>query len=262
MSSTVYPKKRKYDKEEGNIIFTIARMNPPTSGHMKVIHDMIEKAILLNQPKVYILLSHTTGKRTDPLVCREKKELLLNGMIEKVKQSFDADMDVDVDVDVEIICGDEEISPKCGNRWITSQLCHIMQMYEPDTPLFNLYLFVGQDRIDDGGYNWISGVFNKPDAPLKIQLIINGITRPSGAISATYIRELAMKGNKDEFIEKEMEAGLSAAQAEKLYETLKKRLDELPEPSVKKSKTTKKGGKKKLIKKRKTFKKQNTKKYR
>jgi hypothetical protein len=236
MSSEAYTKKRKQAEEEGAIIFTIARMNPPTTGHMKVIRDMIEKALEVGQEKVYILLSHTTGKRTDPLMCKEKKELLLNGMIEKVKQSLEAN------VDVEVICGDEPLSPQCGNRWITSQLCHIMQQY--DTSRLNLYLFVGQDRIDDGGYGWIGGVFNKPDAPMKIQLIITGISRPSGAISATYMRDLAMHGQKEEFMEKEMEAGLSAADAEMLYSTLKTRLAELPEPSIKKSRTSKKGGRK------------------
>jgi hypothetical protein len=38
-------------------------------------------------------------------------------------------------------------------------------------------------------------------------------------------------------MEKEMEAGLSADDAEMLYSTLKTRLAELPEPSIKKSRT-------------------------
>ena len=40
---------------EQAIIFTIARMNPPTSGHMYVIKSLLEKARDLQQSKIYIL---------------------------------------------------------------------------------------------------------------------------------------------------------------------------------------------------------------
>ena len=62
---------------ENNIVFTIARMNPPTSGHMLLITQMIKKALLLggSNVKIGIVLSHTQDNDKNPLRCEEKKNL-------------------------------------------------------------------------------------------------------------------------------------------------------------------------------------------
>ena len=222
---------------EQAIIFTIARMNPPTSGHMYVIKSLLEKARDLNQKKVYILLSKTTGEKTDPLRCGEKRDLLLSGMIDKVKEYTPGTEEIEA----VIMCGDDALAPECSTRWITGQLCHIMRDYNTDIQL-NLYLIVGQDRVEDEagqpipGYNWISGVFNKSNKP--IQLIIIGLPRPKGAISATYIRGLVTAGANEEFVAKEMDAGLSRDLAEELYATLDERLSAMDTPEKKRKTTT------------------------
>ena len=55
------------------IIFTIGRMNPPTSGHLKLIQTLMEKALKLGEEKIYIILSHTQDMKTNPLSCSIKK---------------------------------------------------------------------------------------------------------------------------------------------------------------------------------------------
>lgn len=221
MTSEVYTKKRKHDEEQGTIIFTIARMNPPTSGHMKVIHTLIQTALTLNQDKVYILLSKKTGTQRNPLFCNEKRDLLLNGMIENVQKSYDTH------VDVEIICDDDRIDG-CGDKYIVKELCHIMKSFDKGVTI-NLHLIIGQDREFE--FSWIKNVLNKPDNPATLRVI--PVPRPDGAISATDIRNFAMNGQHTEFIEKEMEAGLSEIEAEKLYLKLNSRLPSLPIKSPK-----------------------------
>lgn len=246
-------RKRKHEGGEASIIFTIARMNPPTSGHMKLVHTLIQTAIRLHEKKVYILLSQKNGTQRNPLICAEKRVLLLNGMIKKVQVSYPTP------VEVEIMCDDDDM-PGCGDTYIVKELCHLMKPYKEQKGLtINLHLIIGQDR--EFAFTWIQKVLNNTDNPVTLTVIAE--PRPEGAISATEIRNLAKNGQHNEFIAKEMETGLTKEAAEDLYVELNTRLPALPvktPPKVKsvsasaqakKGKSAKKGGKKKH-KKRKT----------
>ena len=46
-------------RPDNTIIFTLARMNPPTPGHLYVIKKLIEEGINKNAEKVYVILSKT-----------------------------------------------------------------------------------------------------------------------------------------------------------------------------------------------------------
>ena len=46
-------------RPDNTIIFTLARMNPPTPGHLYVIKKLIEERINKNAEKVYVILSKT-----------------------------------------------------------------------------------------------------------------------------------------------------------------------------------------------------------
>jgi hypothetical protein len=213
---------------EQAIIFTVGRMNPPTSGHMKVIQKMLEKALVLGQRNVYILLSHTTGEQKNPLKCSEKKEFLSSGMIDKVKQSLGAEH-----IEVTLICGDEEVSEECEANWITGKLCNIMLMNKYDKGrMIHLYLFIGSDR--ESAYDTLLvAKYNKPDALTHITIITEGLERPPGAMSASDMRLLVTEGKQEDFIAKEMEAGLSRAKAAELYSKLAHYLSYLPEKKIK-----------------------------
>ena len=58
------------------IIFTLARMNPPTPGHLFLIKNLIEEAIKLNVNHVYIILSKTNDNNENPISCPEKINVL------------------------------------------------------------------------------------------------------------------------------------------------------------------------------------------
>ena len=52
----------------------MARMNPPTPGHLSLIQTLIETAIVLDIKHVYISLSKTHDNQSDPLPCEKDKE--------------------------------------------------------------------------------------------------------------------------------------------------------------------------------------------
>ena len=179
-----------------HIVFTIARMNPPTSGHMKVIEKLIETALKNGQTKAYILLAsgEGTGKeQKNPLTCLEKRDLLKAGMIEGVKKIFNPE----APVEIEIMCGEdisgymEPCNDTVPQRWILNHLCQIKKKngFNYDTPI-TLHLVIGSDRKD--AYNWLK------KAPYQLlDLIV--VERPKNniGISGTKVRELAKKGNKE-----------------------------------------------------------------
>jgi hypothetical protein len=198
---------------------------------MKVVQKMLEKALVLGQRNVYILLSHTTGEQKNPLKCSEKREFISSGMIDKVKQSLGAE-----NIDVNIICGDDLVSKECETNWITGKLCQIMFNYDK-LKRINLYLFIGEDRRNS--YDWLIKKYNKEDALTHLTIISEGLERPEGAISGTDMRLLVTSGKEDEFIEKEMEAGLSREKAAELYSTLSAYLSDMEIPAKKRKTTVK-----------------------
>jgi hypothetical protein len=217
---------------EQAIIFTIGRMNPPTSGHMKVVQKLLEKAIEIRQRNVYILLSHTTGEQKNPLMCSEKKEFISSGMIDKIKEHTPGAEDIKVT----LICGDDPVAAECDPNWITSKLCQIMltNKYNKEQ-MIRLYLFIGEDRATS--YEWLIKKYNKSDALTHLTINSEGLERPPGAMSGTDMRLLVTEGKEEEFIEKEMEAGLSRTKAAELYSRL---AFYLSKPDTKKRKMTEK----------------------
>ena len=224
------------------IIFTIARMNPPTLGHMKVVNALIKKADDFGQSTVYVLLQagDKAGRETqNPLNCEEKK-LILEKMITSKNKSG---------VNVIVVCADDEkLLAYTDKKAPLNQIWYIYHLEGEKKNSF-FYLMVGTDRVSD------FSKFIKPQyLPLNSPLYVKDIPRPktvvtgnpeedaAAGISGTKLRELAKKGDKgdrDEFMRLELAAGLSPTTALKLYDDLHVRMLSLP------SKYTKKGGKRK-----------------
>ena len=59
-------------RADNTIIFTIARMNPPTPGHLFLIESLIRKAISINVDQVYVILSESNSDNENPITCEEK----------------------------------------------------------------------------------------------------------------------------------------------------------------------------------------------
>ena len=107
-----------------SILFTIGRMNPPTSGHLKLIQAMMEANVALpaddlGHGTVYILLSHTKNNVKDPLTCERKRSLLsTEGMINSIKER-NPQLSA---VNVVIFCKeDKDVPAECGEHWLFKQ---------------------------------------------------------------------------------------------------------------------------------------------
>ena len=227
------------------IIFTIGRMNPPTSGHLKLIQTLMEKALELGEEKIYIILSHTQDNKKNPLVCDKKRKLLTTeGMIEKIKRE-----NVDLEhIEVKIRCMDDPVDETCGSHVILKQIC---QIRKDEGDAEQMLLVIGEDRKK--AYNWLRESLSKLDPP--VSLIIEPLDRPDGAMSATYMRGLIISKNEEKFVEESMKNGLSEESALNLYGVLETALKgpKRPAPSdfnKPPRKKTKKGGKRKTHKRK------------
>jgi len=236
---------------EQTILFTIARMNPPTPGHIKLVKTLIEAG---GKSKVYILLQagEKAGKETqNPLTCGEKKKYLLE-MIESLGPDGD---------NVEVICADDKLHKDCTQD--SDPLRQICDIYKREkftpTKKTTFHLWVGTDRVS----SFKKFLGNVDYLPPNSELITEELKREVGGISGTKLRELAKEGKEEDFIKLEMEAGLSRKSSQELYDILHERMDSLPplykKPSTAKSASaakgktgTKKGGKRGYKSKRKT----------
>jgi len=238
-------------EKKQTILFTIARMNPPTPGHMELVKTLIEAG---GKSKVYILLQagEKAGKETqNPLTCGEKKKYLLE-MIKSLGPAGDT---------VEVICADDKLHKDCTQD--SDPLRQICDIYKREkftpTKKTTFYLWVGTDRVSSFKKFLGNVDYLQPNS----ELITEELKREVGGISGTKMRELAKEGKEAKFIELEMKAGLSRESAKELYDILYERMDSLPplykKPSTAKSATaaksktgTKKGGKRECKKGRKT----------
>jgi nicotinamide mononucleotide adenylyltransferase len=212
------------------IIFTIGRMNPPTSGHQSLIRAMMEEAVCSNVGVVYVILSSSLDKIKNPLKCSRKKELLVGGVsnvVEDLKRKWIADVSMDKgvvekirDCQVRVICMNEpEITTvKYGWNPILKCLGYLLDKWEGGYWKKEGWLFVGEDRIGD--YRWISEYVSKRMSSLTIV----PVSRPSGGISSTYVRGFVMDGKRDEFLGEMTTIGIVGEKAEKVYWEIRRAL--------------------------------------
>lgn len=202
------------DIDERTVMFTIARMNPPTSGHIKLIQLMMEAAsnLSMNDPghkQIYLILSHSQDNVKNPLTCKRKRELLnTQGMIQKIK----TDVPVLSDITVNIFCMDDTAPESCGKHPILKQVCHIILLEQPN----RMKLFIGEDRADS--YSFVQDSIAKYNPPIYLEIVV--LPRPEGAMSATFMRGLVSDGKKEEFIQASIDNGLSDENANDLFDEL------------------------------------------
>jgi nicotinic acid mononucleotide adenylyltransferase len=262
------------------MIFSSARMNPPTPGHLHLIDTLVETAKSNNVTTVYLILS-TTHDCENPLGCEEEKKFFLRTMIENSRNYGD--------VNIKIICGNP----------FTSVGKIIMSEYnKPENSGLNLTMVVGSDREDmfDNIKKWYTKEDNKDKYKILSTKLVSvkrnlqdmkdlkkleptellkqlreSESIPFESISASLVRKLttigtidAETGLKDEYaqqafneIKKIYNEFLSPEEIDNLYYKLKIYLDNCKkEKEGKKRKIGKKGGKtiKRKTIKRKTIK--------
>jgi hypothetical protein len=218
------------------IIFTIGRMNPPTPGHMGLVKNLIERAIQFGENKVGIILSHSVDSEKNPLECKEKREFILSGMIDALKQQMKREgrfpPDKIDEIDVVIVCMDDPTPEEFGKHPILKSFNALFSQFGYEKP--HAYLIVGQDRATD--YGWIEKSLG--DKIMSYQ--VEPLQRPEGAMSATEMRGYVKSGEYDTFMGKMRETGIPDEKSSELYEKV---IFGMSRPPPLKKKPTKKGGK-------------------
>ena len=212
---------------ENTILFTIGRMNPPTSGHMMLIRKMMLYALNNNLTQINLILSGSVDNKKNPISCTEKRNLLIHFLLSHQKELLKIEnpsLSYKIDeLQVKIICMDDVLNPDYGTHPIMKSINYILkELYGYPRVNLNMILFIGQDREND--YFWIQDSLRKKNPPVSLDINSEGLERPEGAISATYIRQLAIDGNWDEFKNEMFKTGLDEPTAYSLYKQIKEKL--------------------------------------
>jgi len=217
------------------IIFTLARMNPPTPGHLFLIETLIEEALEKNIDHVYIILSKTNDNNENPISCEEKLDIL--GASKLVVDSMTAALIREM---ITKVTNDPSLSqPVKNDKIVKLNNMNVITLCVPDnkgaTPFtalsniiynmrdiqdINLFLIIGDDRADmldniaNGFYmknprikSMNGKVLGRPNMKAYKNFTMEQLrtmdmrTIPVGAFSASFVRNLVKYGLKDKFID-------------------------------------------------------------
>jgi hypothetical protein len=214
-------------RPDNTVVFTLARMNPPTPGHLYLIQRLIDEGIQKNVDKVYVILSKTNDNNENPIPCSEKINVLgtheevAKTMVKAAKEEMiskisDEDMKRKIDaMDVECIC-----VPDIPRATPFTPLYDILGSMR-DVPDLNLFIVIGDDRanmrdsVTDFFFKWdnvhsVDGlILDRPDMGRFKSISSNPSelatldisTVPPGALSASFVRNLVKYNMRDKFIE-------------------------------------------------------------
>ncbi len=209
---------------DNTVIFTVARMNPPTPGHLSLIEKLINVAVEKNVNTVYIILSSTNNNNENPIACSEKIDILENfnneskSMIKVLKQQIIDKSSPELadkikNTNVKLICVPEESK---GNIFsIISQITNI------PSQRVNVILIVGEDRkklLDNtfdflskkSNFNSLDGIIMERTDMEKYKTISKNLsmlkeldtsTVPIDAFSASFVRNIVKNELYDKFSE-------------------------------------------------------------
>jgi hypothetical protein len=247
------------DVLENTIIFTIARMNPPTPGHIYLLENMIEVALKENVSQINIILSSTIDDEKNPVECEEKRQILYNYGLITAKKNVEVkypDKVKEIEgIKAEIICLNDDIDGKYGTRPVVAKFYYLLyDNYKYPRPNMKAILVVGEDRKND--YGFFEKMLQKLEFPVSFELFVVG--RPDSAISATKIRQLATSRNPEDekiFEEHMNTIGMEKNEASRLINQIRENIDLTPKIKKNKIKGGSKKGKSRKLKKNKKRKK-------
>jgi len=207
------------EDETYKMVFTIGRMNPPTSGHMGLISELMGLARENNLDNIGIVLSSSEDNK-NPLSCHRKTQYL-SEMADSISN-----------IKTNIIC--KETGFPMSNIY---ELLNKSGLNNNSKML----LIIGQDRAND--FNWLKNYFPN--------LEIRALPRPEGAMSATKIRGFVSDNNKNAFNEAYASI-LQQNTIDDLYDEISSGLIKYAKTSSKKKKSQKRGGRKSKSKNKKS----------
>ena len=227
---------------ENSIFFTIARMNPPTPGHLFLIEKLIEEALKRNVHKVFVILSKSNSDNENPIECKEKIDVLghnvedLNSMTYSIKEKMinnGYNPEIIKNFNIIFICvGEKENSP-------VQTLGRIINTYK-DIDDLNLFVIIGEDRqnlvdsLTDLFYNKDPNIKSIDSVVLKRESMkkYKGLNKdeliemdmksvPVNAFSASFIRNIVFYGLKDKFYDIYRPFLKDDSRIENLYNSIK-----------------------------------------
>ena len=186
-------------EEEKTVFFTFGRMNPPTTGHEKLMNELAKKSGK-NQYKIF--LSQSEDKKKNPLPYQEK--------VKMVRKFF----------------------PKHARQVILDK--KIKSVFDVATRLFNegyknLTMVVGSDRVTEfntllNKYNGVKGRHGLYNFN-RINTISAGDRDPDAddvtGMSASKMRKVAAEGNFSQFTQG-LPRNVSNAEAKRVYNQVRK----------------------------------------
>ena len=200
---------------EDTIILTIGRMNPPTTGHLLLIKEMIYKAVEDNLTQINIILSHSEDRKKNPFSCDTKKNFLINDdnnesmttILKKQMMNENPEIADKIErIDVKIICMNDITNPEYGSNPIMKSIGHILgEYYHYPRKELKIKLIIGEDRMNS--YDWIKKYLNSQE-PYPVNMEIIGLSRPENAMSATEMRNYALDNDWKTFNSKMASTGL------------------------------------------------------
>jgi len=208
-------------EQSQHFIFTIARMNPPTPGHLLIIEELINEAVSKEAGEVYVILSKSNETNDDPLDCQTKKEVILKMLTSVPGQRLGRDdigeFVVSKQIKVYILCvPDLGLVSKNANsskrkskndtpkKVLSTPFTYLkslsLHLYTKGGPL-NMMLIVGEDRkamMDNIVHLFL-------DTPEHIfQIAVKAFRRGEGNIDMEHVKE--MSKNKEAF--KQLKIGM------------------------------------------------------
>lgn len=214
-------------RNDNTIIFTLARMNPPTPGHLYLIQKLIEEAIDKNVKQVYVILSKSNDDKENPIPCAEKINVLgyvdditktmINTLKQKmINETYDPNLKFFIEtLQVHTIC-----VPEQKGATPFTPLISILNFYK-SIPDVNLILLIGDDRknmldsITDYFFKWenvnsVNGLIlpreemsdykTKSSDPEELNRLVIS-TVPVNAMSASFVRNIVKNNRRDKFTE-------------------------------------------------------------
>lgn len=233
---------------DNTILFTLARMNPPTPGHLYLIRQLIEQAMEINVRTVNVVLSKTNDNRDDPIRCDLKISMLIGAarnMIQVLKTEMEKNASPENAakiraIDVIPICVPD--TPRSTPFTVIGRL--IGEMRErleasKTKPNINLFIIIGDDRaelidsISNFYYERDVNIFSINAKVLERENMetykgmnlaelktANMSEVPVGAFSATFVRKLVDHDLKAQFADV-YRSYLAEEQIDELYDAIK-----------------------------------------
>jgi len=212
---------------QNTIIFSLARMNPPTPGHLYLIKCLIEEGIKKNVDIVYVILSKTNDNNENPIPCNEKVDILgankdvVDSMVHALKDKMiSATIDENIKIkinNINVVCLCVPDIPRATPFTAIGQL--ISERANMNITGINLFLIIGDDRAEmldsisdvflkNPNVNSVDGlILDRPDMGTYKKLnpsqldSLDIATVPIGAFSASFVRNLVKYGLKDKFFQ-------------------------------------------------------------